>query len=682
MSITYYSVSDFPYFWLQDMEVQHRNRGNQGTSQRFYYKNIITAFDIETTRIPDIDQSVMYVWQWAFGPDKVVIGRTWYDFTLFLGNLKKHLLPKERILCLIHNASYEFSFLKAIYPFDQDEVFCMDRRKVAKFTMYGCFEFRCSYIHSNMSLDKYTHAMGVDHSKLHNFDYDKQRYWYTELDPEELAYITNDVVGLVEAATVEMEKDGDNFYSFPLTSTGYVRRDVKSAMARINHDYVHNQVADWDVYQLLREQFRGGNTHSNRYFTDVTMTQQTIHSADRSSSYPDVICNCRFPISRFFKKENCTYEELLDLIYKKEKACIFRCRLYDVKLLDPYWGCPYLARDKCRLIKDGVFDNGRILSCSYLETTINDVDLEIICSEYSCSIEPFDVYYARYGKLPEPLIQTVEEYYRRKTELKGVEDDTGDAAYYYLKSKNKLNSIYGLFAQDPVKLSIIYRGGSEDPFIVDPDADPEKLLEKHNRTAFTAYQWGCWTTSWARLRLEEGIRLAHQNDKGIFFLYCDTDSVKYIGDIDWISYNKERIKDSTASGAFADDAAGNRHYMGVFEQEQDMQAWRSLGSKKYAYLDMKGKLHITVAGVGKKLGAEELEAAGGLDKFREGFVFHKAGGMEAVYNDNPAVREWITPEGVKIRITSNVTLKPTTKTLGITQEYRDILEGTRIVTLE
>ena len=106
MSITYYSVTDFPYYWLQDLEVQHRNKGNQGTSQRFYYKNIITAFDIETTRIPDIDQSVMYVWQWAFGADKVVIGRTWYDFTLFLGSLKKHLLPKERLLCFIHNASY------------------------------------------------------------------------------------------------------------------------------------------------------------------------------------------------------------------------------------------------------------------------------------------------------------------------------------------------------------------------------------------------------------------------------------------------------------------------------------------------------------------------------------------------------------------------------------------------
>lgn len=680
MSIKYYTVADFPYFWLQDLEIQHRKRGNQASSQKYYYKDILTAFDIETTRIPEIDQSVMYVWQWAFGPDKVVIGRTWYDFTLFLGNLKKHLLPKERLLILVHNLSYEFSFLKGIYPFDAEEVFCMDRRKVAKCTMYGTFEFRCSYIHSNMSLDKYTHAMGVDHAKLHNFDYNKQRFWYTELDPEELAYITNDVVGLVEAASVEMQKDGDNFYSFPLTSTGYVRRDVKQAMRNVNHDYVHNQVPDWDVYQLLREEFRGGNTHSNRYFTDVTMTSQIIHSADRSSSYPDVICNCRYPISRYYKKEPCSFEELQDLIYKKDKAVLFRAKLYDVKLLDPYWGCPYLAKDKCRNIKDGVFDNGRILSCSYLETTINDIDLEIICSEYLCSIEPFDVYYARYGKLPEPLIQTVEEYYRRKTELKGNEDE--DAAYYYMKSKNKLNSIYGLFAQDPVKVSILYRGGSEDPFIADPDADPVKLLEKHNRTAFTAYQWGCWTTSWGRLRLEEGIRLAHQNDKGIFFLYCDTDSVKYIGDIDWEKYNQERIHDSIASGAYADDTAGIRHYMGVFEQEQDMQTWRSLGSKKYAYLDMKGKLHITVAGVGKKLGAEELEAAGGLDKFREGFIFHKAGGMEAVYNDVPAVREWITPDEVKIRITSNVTLKPTTKTLGITQEYRDILEGSRIVTLE
>ena len=676
--IDYYEVNDFPYYWLGDIDPQPRKKGNQGNSQRYYYKDILTAFDIETTRIPGIDQSVMYVWQWAFGHDKVVIGRTWYDFRIFLQNIRKVLQPKERILCLVHNLSFEFSFLKGIYPFDPDEVFCMDSRKVAKCTMYEMVEFRCSYIHSNMSLDKYTKSMGVEHKKLHNFDYDKLRWWYTDLSQDELDYITNDVVGLVEAASVEMEKDGDNFYTFPLTNTGYVRRDVKQAMRKVSHTFVKNMVPDWEVYQLLREEFRGGNTHSNRYYTDVKITSDIIHSADRSSSYPDVICNCRYPVSRFHHVEKCSWEGLLDLIYKKERAVLFRAKLYNVKLTDPYWGCPYLARAKCRNIINGVYDNGRILSADYLETTLNDIDLEIICSEYDCSIIPYDVYYARYGRLPDALTEVVKEYYRRKTELKGVEDDTGDAAYYYLKSKNKLNSIYGLFAQDPVKISMLYTGGSERQFEPDPEAVPEKILEESNRKAFTAYQWGCWTTAWARLRLEEGIRLCH--DQGTF-LYCDTDSCKYMGDVDWSKYNKERRKDSHESGASAFDAAGEVHYMGVFEQEQDMKSWKSLGAKKYAYTDMKDQLHITIAGVGKQAGAEELAEAGGLDAFEDGFVFVKAGGMEAVYNDFPEPAAWTNEDEVEIRITSNVTLRPITKTLGITGEYREILEGCRIVPL-
>lgn len=680
--ISYYTPDDFPYYELKDMEIQTRKPGNQSTRQLYYYKDILCAFDIETTKIPDQDQSVMYVWQFAIGPEKVVIGRTWNDFITFAGKLRSVIGKKERLLILVHNLSFEFSFLKGIYPFDADEVFCIDRRKVAKCTMWDFLEFRCSYIHSNMSLARYTHAMNVEHGKLTDFDYDKLRWWYTELSQDEIAYITNDVIGLVEAALFEMEKDGDNFYTFPLTSTGYVRRDVKEAMRKVNYHSIKNQLPDIELYTMLREEFRGGNTHANRYYVDVTLDNIIGHSADRCSAYPEEICNCKYPVSHFsfVPSENVNLEKLNDLMLNKGKAIIARVKLYDIKLTDPYWGCPYLAKSKCRNIINGVFDNGRILSADYLETTVNDIDLAIISGEYSCSIEPVDIAYARYGHLPDSLVDVVLKYFRLKNQLKGVTDQ--DSQYYYMKAKNKLNSIYGLMAQDPVRLTINYVGGSEDPFRpeMDPD-DPEfygfmdHLLGKSNKTAFLAYQWGCWTTSWARYFLEQGIKLCHEQGT---FLYCDTDSVKYLGYVDWSTYNNDRIKACLLSGAYADDIKGTTHYMGVFEQEEDYQAWRCLGAKKYCYVDMDGKLHLTVAGVNKRYGVEELEAAGGIDKFREGFVFRKAGGMEAVYNDIVQAEYYINDEGEKIRITSNVTLKPTTKTLGLTDEYRDILSGIRI----
>lgn len=80
-----------------------------------------------------------------------------------------------------------------------------------------------------------------------------------------------------------MNLDDDNLYTFPLTSTGYVRRDAKKAMRDISHMFVRNQLPDFYTYRMLREAFRGGNTHANRYYAGVVL--HGYKSADRSSSY-------------------------------------------------------------------------------------------------------------------------------------------------------------------------------------------------------------------------------------------------------------------------------------------------------------------------------------------------------------------------------------------------------------
>ena len=96
---------------------QPRRRGNPGTRQRFWYKDILTAFDIETTRIVEIEQSVVYIWQWAIGPDLVVTGRTMEEFIQFKDMLLEALGEYERILIFVHNLAYEFQFMKGVYKF-------------------------------------------------------------------------------------------------------------------------------------------------------------------------------------------------------------------------------------------------------------------------------------------------------------------------------------------------------------------------------------------------------------------------------------------------------------------------------------------------------------------------------------------------------------------------------------
>lgn len=662
---------DFDFEWFDKIPTQKRKAGNPKTRSKRVYRDIITAFDIETTTLNEIEQAVMYIWQWQFGSKYTVIGRTWDSFLWFVNRLSYFLRDRERIVVFVHNLSFEFQFLRGVYDFKQDEVFAVDSRKVLKCEMLKTLEFRCSYIHSNMSLAEYLNKMGVEHEKKSGFDYTKKRYPWTKLSQSELEYCINDVKGLVEAIQIEMKADDDNIYSFPLTSTGYVRRDVKQAMRVFPHDYVRNQQPDQRLYEVLREAFRGGDTHANRFY--VGFTVKNVKSMDRSSSYPDVICNCEFPISEFTYAGQVTVDGLLDLIKRRRKAIVFRVAFENIKLSNPYWGCPYLAKHKCRNTINGVFDNGRIISADYLETTITDIDFEILLDEYEFSnIMPYDVYHARKGKLPQPIIDECIHYYKLKTELKGIKEQE----IYYMKSKNKLNSIYGMMAQDPVKQDILFTENEEGlKAFIEQNKDVEAILEEQKRKRFLAYQWGVWTTAHARKRLHEGIKLAGEG-----FVYADTDSVKYVGNVDWDDYNGQRMSDSIDSGAYAQDRKGNVYYMGVYDLDGEYTEFRTLGAKKYCYVE-NGKLKVTIAGVNKKKGAEELSARGGIDAFETGFVFTYAGGTESVYNDYPEIKE-IEIEGHKLPITSNLVIRDSTYTLGITAEYSELLKDCQTIFLE
>ena len=120
--------------------------------------------------------------------------------------------------------------------------------------------------------------------------------------------------------------------------------------------------------------------------------------------------------------------------------------------------------------------------------------------------------------------------------------------------------------------------------------------------------------------------------------------------------------------------------MGVFEPDKTFKRFKTLGAKKYAYEDDDG-LHITIAGVNKKKGATELAAAGGLDALHDGFIFREAGGTESVYNDQIEQKRWQTPAG-EVYITRNVVIRNTTKTIGLTQEYKDLLQNCRRVNID
>ena len=76
----------------------------RGRYVRNEYNAQVCAFDIETTALTDIEQAVMYVWQFAI-EDYIIVGRTWDEFRELIRWLNI-LSFKRRIIVFVHNLSY------------------------------------------------------------------------------------------------------------------------------------------------------------------------------------------------------------------------------------------------------------------------------------------------------------------------------------------------------------------------------------------------------------------------------------------------------------------------------------------------------------------------------------------------------------------------------------------------
>lgn len=643
------------------------NRETIEKKNKRYFKTF-GCFDIETSAIHEIEQSFMYIWQFYID-GVVVIGRTWKEFIDFIKRIQE-ITCGYKFVVYVHNLSYEFQFLSGIYNFITETVFAVKSRKVLKCLM-GNIEYRCSYLLSNMSLSEYTTKMKCINKKLTgDLDYSIIRYSDTELSVRELAYCINDVVGLHEAIETEMNIENDTIATIPLTSTGYVRRDCKKVMMKYKKNLVQKIYPVYACYQLMREAFRGGNTHANRFYSGLIL--DNVKSIDISSSYPYTLNNMRFPITKLIPVQVTGIEEIERFI-KNDKAALFKVVMENVELKDELWGCPYLSIDKCRGLNDYVNDNGRILKADILETTITDVDWNIIKEEYTYEeIIVKECYTAKYGDIPLELKEVVNKYYRGKTELKGIPEHE----VFYTKQKNKLNSIYGMMAQNPVKQNVDYMYNQDHKVMefIEQENDEWSLLLDSEKNAFLPYQWGVWVTAWARFQLEQGIKMAGYN-----FVYCDTDSVKYIGEINGLDeFNAEQMYKAEQTGSYAKDRKGIVHFMGVYEKERTYRRFITFGAKKYAFEYDDGEIGITIAGVSKSKGKEELKKAGGIDKLKLGYVFYEGGGLDMVYNDTNF--GWYNHNGHTVYITKNIYASPSTYTLTNTLAYAELIENCRYAT--
>lgn len=661
-----YNQDDFPYNRIK--------KSNPLISSTKRYINHLMTFDIETSTIEKTDGSFegfMYHWQVCID-GYVCFGRSWKEFLIFLRKMNRALKNYDemhKLVCYIHNFSYEFQFLYSWIKLT--DVFAIDKRKPLKAISKDFnIEFRCSYLLSNMNLKKFIENTPNAHYYKGSGDLDYKKVFTpkTSLTMSELGYCYNDVMGLYEAIIYLLKED--TLKTIPLTSTGYVRRECRNNMRKNkkNRKQFLDLKLDDKLYQLCKDAFRGGNTASNRYKTNFI--NYDVSSYDMSSAYPYAMISGLYPITPF-QEETITSLDMLD-DYNNRYCTLAYYSFENVKLKKgvPF---PYIPYSKCIEFIAPSYDskfkgkeycyNGRVLEADFIKIAMTNYDYQIFINQYDYDEENVrveDFFYSHKGFLPKELTDTVIEFFTLKSQLKGIEEKE----YEYLKSKNKLNSLYGMIVTDIIR--------QENLFIDQWEKGENSTLEEYykKRNNFLTYQWGLFVTAICRTNLQKAI------DKiGLDCIYIDTDSVKFAGKHDDVfeQINQEMIDWCTQNDIINYVNVGNhKYFLGLYDKEKGYSEFITLGAKKYAF-KQSNKIGITVAGLNKKSGAQELERKGGLSIFKIGTEFINSGRKTVYYNDDK--KHFITVQGCKIENASNIALVDTTYTLGMTDVMLSILNG-------
>lgn len=659
--------------------------------------NVPAVFDIEASSFLYNGKKAGCMYAWVFGINgKCVRGRTWEEFLNLIDKLVKyyHLSVEKRLVVYVHNLAYEFQWFKN--RFKWYNVFALDTREpVYAITTRG-IEFRCSYVLSGMSLEK----VGENLTKYKvkklkgDLDYYKLRTPETPLTDKEWGYILND--GLVVMAYIQelIEREG-SIKALPITKTGFVRNLFRSKTLAGKNKYtygklIRNLALTLPEYQELKKTYIGGFTHANHNY--VGKTCEKVSSFDFTSSYPAVMIGEKYPMTKPREVEIKDEKDLLK--YLELYACMFKLTLYNVSPI--FDNEHYISRSHCTECEHYVLDNGRVVSASKLSIYVTEQDYKIIAKTYDwTSMEITNFYVMNKDYLPIDYVKTVLELYQNKTTLKGVEGKEVE----YQVSKENVNSAYGMTVTDPCRCEILFdaiEGWSRET------PDYEELLDKYNKSTqrFLYYAWGVWITAYARANLWSGIL-----EFGKDYIYSDTDSLKVFNKdkhqsyID--NYNKEitnkinrclKEYDIPLETACPKTIKGELKPLGVWDYEGTYDMFKTLGAKRYMYVE-DNQLHITIAGVGKKAGAEYLMwKYKTIDKvfknFNEGLIFPSSYGEEGknasgklchTYIDGYVSGEVEDYLGHKARFEefSLVYLEPTEYSLSLDEAFKQYLLGRR-----
>lgn len=628
--------SEFSYHQLTFVPVKKKaGRGDQSS-----YNDVIIMLDTETSKSQHnpydekgkIIPVYNYVVAWSLSIRSchhnivTLYGSNPQEIVDCVDKLKEAMRGIETYI-YIHNMSYDWQFLYKFfvssYGSPQKQLNTKSHYPVSIRFNNGIV-LKDSLILAQRSLEKWANDLNVEHKKAVGcWDYNKIRNQSDVLSDDELKYIECDTLAGVECIDATMQALRKNISSIPLTATGIPREGVRKAGTGRAKEIFNKLVLTLDQQEKMEQVYHGGYTHANRHFIDTKLDEYSlkelfpeceplVKAADFSSSYPFCALAFKYPMEKFMKIPNCSIEEILQSC--DQYAYTFKLLATGVRLKNDFIPMPSLQFSKCTHTVNAVCDNGRILCADYIEIYLCDPDLEVIAKHYdfkkSLCIE---VEFAMKDYLPRYITDYIYQCYTEKTMLKGA-----DPVQYSI-AKAKVNSIYGMMVQKPVKPEIIQDYQTGD-YTEDESFNKEEQYIKYceNRNKILNYQHGTYITAYAFRNLFE---LGECFD---YWLYSDTDSCYGVGlHQDKLNAYNEKCKKLLIDNGYGAVLHNNREYwLGIAEHDpvEDVYTeFKFMGAKRYCYRSKHtGKLKITVAGVPKK-GVNCL--ADDINNFTDHFIF-------------------------------------------------------------
>lgn len=563
----------------------------------------------------------------AFGENLVTLYGSRPDtFCNCLDRIKMHM-PADHLIVYFHNLAYDYVFLRkflfAKFGTPDSQLNTKPYYPISIKFKNG-LQIRDSLILAQRKLEKWAEDLDVEHKKATGkWDYRKIRDQSGKFTRDELEYIEHDTLAGVECLDATCRALHKHVYSMPYTATGIPRDDTRKIGKKFHaHDLFLKCCNDWELQQMLELLFHGGYTHANRNLAGWIIgpredwIQGEAVCMDFASSYPYSMLVNKFPMTAF-KRYNgkCTPEQILQM--SDRYAFMFIVSVKNPRLKNPHFPMPMLQISKCLDVTCYAEDNGRIMSADRVIITFNEYDLALYLDQYDQDeIFITDVCYAMKDYLPRWLTDYIYQLFCDKSDLKGKDP------VLYAIIKAKLNSVYGMCVQRPVRIDIKedYDTGT---YYNDPGDGLEAKYKKYtkNYNNVLSYAWGVWVTSESMYRLFQMSKCIDYENGGEW-IYSDTDSIYSTKwDMDKLeTFNNEIRQKLTDRGYGPYKAENGKEYcLGVATFDGKYTEFVALGAKRYCGRSAEdGQLHITVAGVPKK-GAETLRD--NIERFRPGLVF-------------------------------------------------------------